>query len=178
MKLICCSMFKLRVLCWLVAGLLALTGVNAGAVPSLVSTAPANDAINVPVNSSVSFVFSEAMDPLSGYVQFFYQLGDDYVFVDATGTWSVGNTVFTYSPDTSWPTNTLMYWSVSGENLDGVSVQGEPAGAFMTVGPNEHLGYGTNATTLFAVGKGIQYLIQMYFRVCGHHIHPDPGIFF
>ena len=60
------------------------------------------------------------MDEFSSFVSFFYFDAENRVNVDASGVWSVGSKVLTYTPDSSWPTNTLIYWSVNGQ-FDGDS---------------------------------------------------------
>jgi hypothetical protein len=66
------------------------TGVNL-TPPSIVSITPANGAIDVAVNTTITVVFSEAMDPVS------FSSSTNFVLEDPTG--AVVPATITFSPD-------------------------------------------------------------------------------
>ena len=88
--------------------------------PAVVSVTPANGTINVPDNSSVTIVFSNAMDPLSfdaslGAVQL--ELANTSVVVPSTFSVSVNGTAITFTPNSPFVSGTeyklVVYYPVT-----------------------------------------------------------------
>lgn len=128
------------------------------AAPTLLSTVPPNGATGVSTTTTIVFTFSEAMDT-NATTAFFY---DNAVpipnFYTTTDSWNAGNTVLTCTPDSAFPTNTMISWAVSGENPAGDPLGGIPIGSFNTgTGGGGGGGSGTNAITTFSVGKVHHY---------------------
>ena len=123
---------------------------QAQAQPTIVSTVPSNGATSVPTNTTVAFTFSTAMNTTLTSAFFLY---DGSSFVSTTPSWSAGNTVLTCTPVTSFPSNKIITWFVTGQSAGGQTLGGTPTGSFTTgPGGGGGGGNGTNAITSFAVG--------------------------
>jgi hypothetical protein len=123
-------------------GLLTFLG-QAQAQPTITSTVPADGATGVSTTTTVVFTFSAAMTPGSTTV-FFYD--PSFTLIATTPSWTVGNTVLTCTPISSFPPNSTITWVVSGAG-------GIPTGTFTTGSGGSSGGSGTNAITSFTLGK-------------------------
>ena len=133
---------------------LLLSSTLAVAQPTIVSTVPPNLTPNVSPGTSVSFTFSEAMNPVLTTAQFMDT--STAQFLTVTPAWSSGNKVLTCTPNSPWPANRTIIWMVSGANLAGTALGGTPSGVFMTAAA----GTGCDpAATMpsFTVSKGWMY---------------------
>lgn len=128
----------------------------AQAVPTITSPPPAN---GVSPSAPFVFVFSEAMDP-DPQVTFasFLNINNPFSPLPTTSVWSAGNTVLTCTPSPAFPANTMIIWSVEGQNPAGDFLEGTTDGFFTTgTGSGGGTGSGTNAITTFSVGKVHHY---------------------
>jgi hypothetical protein len=142
-----------RLALWLaVGGFLALL-LEAQAQTTITSVNPTNGATGVATTTTVAFTFSAALSP--GLSTAFFQDTNSNVF-PAILVWSGGDTVLTCTPLGSFPTNTLINWTVVGYDLSLNQVNG--SGSFTTgAGGGGGGGSGTNAITTFSVGKVHHY---------------------
>jgi methionine-rich copper-binding protein CopC len=124
------------------------------AAPTIVSTVPASGATGVSTTTTVVFTFSEAMETEFTEAAFF-DPSDPFNPIATSPSWSVGNTVLTCTPTSSFPANKTIYWSVTGENPIGDPLEGGDFGYFTTSAGGG--GSGTNAITTFSVGKTHHY---------------------
>ena len=128
-----------------------LSASSAQGAPTLTSPPPANGASP---SGPFVFTFSEPMNPdLSGvdFTDF-----TTFQILPTDNVWSGGNTVLTCTPNPSFPANRSIVWSAYGENPTGEQLAGSPGG-FFTTGGGGGGGSGTNATTVFSVGKILHY---------------------
>jgi hypothetical protein len=124
------------------------------AQPMLLSTTPPDGAGGVSTTTTIVFTFSEAMDTNLTEATFFdiSPVG----FFPATPSWNASQTVLTCTPNSPFPPNKTVYWTLDGENTVGDPLAGPNFGSFTTFGPGGG-GSGTNATTTFSVGKVHHY---------------------
>jgi hypothetical protein len=136
-----------------VAGLL-VGWQSAQAVPTIISTVPANMATGVSPTAPIVFTFSEAMNISVTTVLFMDTSTSQYL--TTTPVWSVGNTVLTCSPAPSWPANHMILWMASGSSAGGSALGGTTSGFFTPAAAST--GCDTNASMLsFTVSKGWMY---------------------
>jgi hypothetical protein len=135
-----------------VFGALVLFGLRiASAQPTIISSVPANFATGVSPSAAVVFTFSEQMDTANTSADF---ITPPFTMLTTMQTWSANDTVLTCTPTPAFPANTSIVWSVTGQNLAGMSLGGSPGGLFTTgTGSGGGAGSGTNAITTFSVGK-------------------------
>jgi hypothetical protein len=130
---------------------------RATAQPTIDSTTPADGATGVAINAQVVFNFSAAMDESATTVQFFSFAGG-VTFYTASTAWNSSSNILTCTPTSPWPTNTTITWVVNGQDLGGNPLGGTPTGTFTTAGGGGGGGgSGTNAITVFTIGKGWLY---------------------
>jgi hypothetical protein len=155
MKSLCFLMRgKLRGGC-LALFLSAVSLLRVQANPTINSTVPTSGAVNVSLNSTVVFTFSETMDTSQTAATFID--GVTFSLLPTTPVWSAGNTVLTCTPSSPWGASRTIYWSVSGQNPIGDALGGTTTGFFNTTSGSSSGGSGTNATTTFTVGKTYLY---------------------
>jgi hypothetical protein len=124
------------------------------AQPTIVSTVPTSGATGVSTTAEVVFTFSEAMDTTATSAQFI-DISNPLNPFPTTQTWNPSGTVLTCTPNPAFPSNKQLYWVVSGQNQNGDSLGGTPAGFFTTGsgGGGGTTGTGTNRVTTFTLGK-------------------------
>jgi methionine-rich copper-binding protein CopC len=88
-------------------------GMVAGAAPFLVSSTPGNFAAAAPINSTLTLLFSKAMDEKSVVATF-----TPSVSLGA-GTWSNGDTVVTFTPTAPLTNSTNYQIAIAGRSSDG-----------------------------------------------------------
>jgi hypothetical protein len=142
------------------AALLALAGSlaclwQARAQPILVSTVPANGATGVPAAAAVVFTFSVAMDPDATEASFI-DFSNPFNLISTAPSWSANNMVLTCTPTPSFPANTTIFWTVTGQSAAGDPFEMDPFGSF-TTGSGGSSGTGTNAITRFTLGVSHAY---------------------
>jgi hypothetical protein len=119
--------------------------VVAQAAPSLVSVTPANGATNVPVNSTLVFVFDQDMDTSVDLIPSFPPfLVGNFEVTPATaiflGAWEPDDRTLTCTPVSDLPANTMISWKLNpaGAPLPLTSAAGQPlatvSGSFTTAG--------------------------------------------
>jgi len=123
----------------------------AQAEPTITSPPPAN---GVSPSAPLVFVFSEPMNTGATEATF---LVLPFTILTTSSAWSANDTVLTCTPSPAFPANTMIIWSVSGENPAGDPLGGIPGGSFTTGTGSGSGGNGTNATTTFSVGKTHHY---------------------
>ena len=133
---------------------LLLSWCSALAAPTILSTAPSNMESGVSPSRSVSFTFSEPMNPVLTTVQFMDAATAQ--FLPATPGWNVGNTVLTCTPTDPWPANHTIVWMAAGSNPAGTPLGDPTLGMFMTAAAST--GCDPIATLAsFTVSKGWLY---------------------
>jgi hypothetical protein len=108
-------------------GLVLLTlrvATHADAAPTIVSVVPATGATGVSTNATVTFTFSEAMNPSSTGATF---IDDPFQIIPTAQYWSAGNTVLTCLPGAPWPFAHTITWVMTGSALSGTT-----SGSFTT----------------------------------------------
>ena len=105
-----------------------------GAVPMIVSIAPANAATDVPISGNVVITFSEAMNTaIAGTVVLNDGTNPPVTLVPTAATWSAGNTVYTI-PYSGLANNTAYTITVSGfENTAAGVMVTNSSNSFTTV---------------------------------------------
>jgi len=129
-----------------------------------VTSNPADGATGVSPSASVVFTFSAAMNTSSSSA-FFTTPPTGFYLV--TPVWSAGNTVLTCKPNSPFPDNTSIEWTVFGMDEGGGIVTQSGSFSTGTGGGTGGGGSGTNATTSFAVGK-------IYFNEQTNSAAPTP----
>jgi hypothetical protein len=138
----------LTLACWL-ASLAEALG-----QPAIISTIPAEMATGVPTTASVVFTFSKTMNtsPTVTFATFSdssLQPNNPSFLQPVTLSWSASNTVLTCTPNSAFPTNKTINWSVVGSDLAGNSLQitnpAIPQAGWFTTGS---VSEGTNAQPL------------------------------
>jgi hypothetical protein len=115
-----------------VAVLFSLTPLAcAYAQPTIVSTVPLRGAISVPLSATVVITFSEAMN--TSLTMAFLFASNPYEYLEASLSWSAGDTVLTCTPIASLPANREILWNVNGQNPAGILLSGVTGGTFTTV---------------------------------------------
>jgi len=104
------------------------------AAPTIVSTAPPNNATNVPPLAAVVITFSEPMNTSVTIAYLF--TSNPYEYLPASLAWSAGNTVLTCTPNAAFPTNRVILWNVNGQNPVGDLLTGYTGGTFTTAFEN------------------------------------------
>ncbi len=127
---------------------------TAQAAPTITSPPPAS---GVSPSAAIVFTFSEPMNPDTNVTEVTFQsFIPPFTIVDhpTTKAWTGDDTVLTCTPSPAFPANTMIIWSVAGENPAGDLLEGTTDGFFMTgTGSGGSGGSGTNAITTFSVGK-------------------------
>jgi hypothetical protein len=126
------------------------------AQPTIVSTVPANLATGVSPTATVTFIFSQPMNPGATAAQFMDPTAFPPVFLSASSAWSGGNMILTCTPVSSWPANKMIVWNIEGENPAGDPLDGDTAGMFTTGGGSPG-GTCTNDIGSLTVAKGVLY---------------------
>jgi methionine-rich copper-binding protein CopC len=134
---------------------------NTGAAPTIVSTDPADKAVNVSINKVINVVFSEAIDPstLSGST-FTVKQGDTAV----AGTITYSGTTATFTPNAALGPNLVYTGTITNgvKNLAGLALASNYAWTFTTaaspalVAPTVTSTDPTNNATNVSVAKVIK----------------------
>jgi len=129
------------------------------AQPTITQVVPPNLTNGVSPSAAVVFTFSEAMDTDTNLTAVeFRSINDPFSTLSTLNVWSAGNTVLTCTPAPAFPPNTLIIWSIFGQNPNGDFLEGDTSGVFTTgTGGGGGGGNGTNAITTFSVGKVHHY---------------------
>jgi hypothetical protein len=141
----------LAVFCLGLIPVLAANPIN----PAITVATPQSGSLNVATNATVTFAFNHAV--LFAGANFYWETPTNFISLDVNTTLNGPGTLLTCTPATTWPTNTLIYWEVYGEDAGGNNMDGNTVGTFTTVGDSHHYGYGRNSTTYFYVGKQTAY---------------------
>ncbi len=113
-----------------------LTGGGGGGTPvTLVSTLPADKAVNVPTNASVQFTFSAAMDINSTVAQFTESSAPAQP-LGMNRSWSANKTVLTCTPAPPFPTGEVIIWNVQGQGSKGEFFAGAGGGFTIAGSPS------------------------------------------
>ncbi len=126
--------------------------------PVIVSTVPANFASGVSPTAPVVFTFSTAMDT-TATTAMFMNPSSPLSPLPTTPTWSSDQKILTCTPTQPFPANTMIVWTVEGQDLAGNSLGGQPVGYFTTgsSGGGGETGSGTNRITSFIAGHLFLY---------------------
>ncbi len=103
----------------------------AQAQPTIISTLPDNFSTGVSPSAPVVFTFSTAMDESATTVEFLANWGTP---VTTTAAWSADGTQLTCTPTATFPTNTLIIWSVDGQDLAGNALDSLSGAGMFTTG--------------------------------------------
>ena len=99
------------------------------AQPTIISTIPASGAAGVSTTTTVVFTFGEAMDTDTNVTYAtFLDSSNPFTPLPISQSWSAGNTVLTCAPQTSFPANKIIVWSVEGQNSAGDFLEGDTSG--------------------------------------------------
>ena len=125
---------------------------HAHAQPVIVSTVPANGASGVSPSAAVVFTFSEQMDTVLTFAQFF-DASSPFTPLPVNSSWSANDTVLTCTPSPPFPSGKFIVWTVEGESLIGDPLEGETSGFFTTGSGGTGTGSGTNRISAFSIAK-------------------------
>ncbi|HEY0707769.1 MAG TPA: Ig-like domain-containing protein, partial [Polyangia bacterium] len=117
--------------------------------PSIVSTSPANDGKDVPIDSSVIIEFSKPMNRTSVMVTF-----APAVTLRAP-TWSAGSETLTLSPQTGFVPATMYTVTVAGSDVAGAALTGSKTFVFVTGTPPDMTAPTIAMTTPAAGATGV-----------------------
>ncbi len=112
----------LILVCWLTSLAESL------AQPAIISTSPAQMATGIRTTDSVVFTFSKTMNtaPTVTFAVFqdsSLQPNNPSFLLPVARSWSMSNTVLTCTPNSAFPTNKTITWSVVGSDLAGNSLR-------------------------------------------------------
>jgi hypothetical protein len=124
--------------------------------PVIVFIVPANLATGVSPTAPVVITFSTAMDT-TATTAMFLDLASPLSPLATTPAWSADNKTLSSTPTQPFPTNTMIIWTVEGQDLAGDSLGGQPEGYFTTGSSGGGTGSGTNRITSFVVGQVFYY---------------------
>ena len=143
---------------------------QAHAQPVIVSTVPANGASGVSPSAAVVFTFSEQMDTVLTFAQFF-DVSAPFTPLPVNSTWSANDTVLTCTPSPPFPPSKTIFWMVEGESLIGDPLEGETSGFFTTSSGGTGTGSGTNRISAFGIAK-----LHFYQQTSANPPALDPDI--
>jgi hypothetical protein len=126
---------------------------SAQAQPTLLASVPTNGASGVSVTAPVVFTFSTAMNSSRTSAQFMNPLSP-LTPLAVNSAWSPDETILTCTPASSWPTNGMVLWVLSGQDIYGNALQ-ESSGLFYTAGSGGSQG-GVPAAALASRGELIE----------------------
>jgi hypothetical protein len=127
-----------------------------GGSPVIVSTVPANLATGVSPTAPVVITFSTAMDTTATMATFL-DVTSPLSPLATTPAWSADSRTLTSTPTQPFPATRMIIWTVTGQDLAGNPLGGQPEGYFTTGSSGGGTGSGTNRVTSFIVGQIFYY---------------------
>ncbi|HTI99217.1 MAG TPA: Ig-like domain-containing protein, partial [Dongiaceae bacterium] len=100
--------------------------------PHIAAMFPPNGTTNISATAPVIFNFSAPLDPDATTAQFLDQGHFPPQFLATTATWSADHLWLTNTPEPAFPGNTFIAWIVSGQDPEGLDLEGTLSGVLMT----------------------------------------------